>query len=117
LTSHYLHPCLEVRKYGILFSVCSFGNKHVTPRSLISKYLGNMVCVEGIVTKCSLIHPKIVRSVHYCPTTKKTMERRYTDMTSLEARPSSGVYPTKVCLFRSTVHTSYKKFTSKKTRL
>lgn len=73
----------------------SFGSRHVTPRSLTSKFLGNLVCVEGIVTKCSLIHPKIVRSVHYCPATKKTMERRYTDMTSLEARPSSGIYPTK----------------------
>ena len=46
----------------------------------------------------SLIHPKVVRSVHYCPATKKTMERRYTDMTSLDARPSSGIYPTKVSL-------------------
>ncbi|CAG5124843.1 unnamed protein product [Candidula unifasciata] len=73
----------------------SFGDKHNTPRSLTSKYLGNMVCVEGIVTKCSLIRPKIVRSVHYCPATKKTLERRYTDMTSLDAHPTSGVYPTK----------------------
>ncbi|KAK7487331.1 hypothetical protein BaRGS_00021420 [Batillaria attramentaria] len=73
----------------------SFGSKHVTPRSLTSKYLGNLVCVEGIVTKCSLIHPKVVRSVHYCPATKKTLERRYTDMTSLDARPSGGIYPTK----------------------
>ena len=46
----------------------------------------------------SLIHPKVVRSVHYCPATKKTMERRYTDMTSLDARPSSAIYPTKVSL-------------------
>lgn len=30
----------------------SFGNKHVTPRSLTSKYLGNLICVEGIVTRC-----------------------------------------------------------------
>lgn len=30
------------------------------------------------------MRPKIVRSVHYCPTTKKTMERKYTDMTSLD---------------------------------
>ncbi|KAH9494473.1 Zygotic DNA replication licensing factor mcm3 [Bulinus truncatus] len=73
----------------------SFGDKHNTPRSLTSKYLGNMVCVEGIVTKCSLIRPKIVRSVHYCPTTQKTLERRYTDLTSLEAIPSSAAYPTK----------------------
>lgn len=73
----------------------SFGNKHVTPRTLTSRYLGNLVCVEGIVTKCSLIHPKVVRSVHYCSATKKIMERKYSDMTSLDAIPSLAVYPTK----------------------
>lgn len=73
----------------------SFGNKHVTPRSLTSIYLGNLVCVEGIVTKVSLIRPKVVKSVHYCAATKKVMERRYTDLTSFEAVPSSAVYPTK----------------------
>lgn len=31
----------------------SLGNKHVTPRSLHSRYLGNLICVEGIVTKCN----------------------------------------------------------------
>lgn len=73
----------------------SFGAKHVTPRSLTSRFIGNLVCVEGIVTKCSLVRPKIVRSVHYCPATKKTIERRYTDLTSFDAFPSSAVYPTK----------------------
>lgn len=73
----------------------SFGSRHVTPRTLNSKFLGNLVCLEGIVTKCSLIRPKIVRSVHFCPATKKTIERRYTDMTSTSAFPSSTVYPTK----------------------
>lgn len=73
----------------------SFGSKHVTPRTLMSRFLGNMVCVEGIVTKSSLIRPKVVRSVHFCPATKKTIERKYTDMTSLDPFPSSGVYPTK----------------------
>ncbi|XP_058823410.1 DNA replication licensing factor Mcm3 [Topomyia yanbarensis] len=72
----------------------SFGNKHVTPRSLTSRYLGNLVCVEGIVTKVSLIRPKVVKSVHYCVATKKVMERRYTDLTSFDAVPSSAVYPT-----------------------
>uniref|UniRef100_A0AAY4B617 DNA replication licensing factor MCM3 n=1 Tax=Denticeps clupeoides TaxID=299321 RepID=A0AAY4B617_9TELE len=73
----------------------SFGSKHVSPRTLTSRFLGNMVCVEGIVTKCSLVRPKVVRSVHYCPATKKTLERRYTDMTSLDPFPSSAIYPTK----------------------
>ncbi|KAJ8008763.1 hypothetical protein DPEC_G00081790 [Dallia pectoralis] len=73
----------------------SFGNKHVSPRTLTSRLLGSVVCVEGIVTKCSLVRPKVVRSVHYCPATKKTLERKYTDMTSLNAFPSSAIYPTK----------------------
>ncbi|XP_062520384.1 DNA replication licensing factor MCM3-like [Corticium candelabrum] len=73
----------------------SFGNKHVTPRTLTSSYLGNLVCVEGIVTKCSLVRPKVVKSVHYCPATKKTVERRYSDLTTLNAFPSTSAYPTK----------------------
>ena len=73
----------------------SFGNKHVTPRQLTSRYLGNLVCVEGIVVKVSLVRPKVVRSVHYCPATNKFMERKYTDATSFEAVPSSNIYPTK----------------------
>lgn len=72
----------------------SFGSKHVSPRTLKSRFLGNTVCCEGIVTKCSLVRPKVVRSVHYCPATEKTMERRYTDLTSFDAFPSSSVYPT-----------------------
>lgn len=43
-----------------------------------------------------MVHPKVVRSVHYCPTTHKLMERKYSDLTSIEAFPSSTVYPTKV---------------------
>ncbi|XP_048841199.1 DNA replication licensing factor MCM3 [Brienomyrus brachyistius] len=73
----------------------SFGSKHVTPRTMTARLLGSVVCVEGIITKCSLVRPKVVRSVHYCPATKKTMERKYTDMTSLDAYPSSAIYPTK----------------------
>ncbi|XP_049612433.1 DNA replication licensing factor MCM3 [Syngnathus scovelli] len=73
----------------------SFGTKHVTPRTLTSRLLGSMLCVEGIITKCSLVRPKVVRSVHYCPATNKTMERKYTDMTSLDAFPSNSIYPTK----------------------
>lgn len=59
------------------------------------RYIGNLVCVEGIVTKVSLVRPKVVRSVHYCPITDKTTERKYSDLTSLEAVPTSAAYPTK----------------------
>lgn len=73
----------------------SFGSKHVTPRTLTSRYLGGVVCVEGIVTKCSLVRPKVLRSVHYCPATQKVLERRYADLTSYDAFPSNTVYPVK----------------------
>ena len=47
----------------------SFGSKHVTPRTLNASNLGNLVCLEGIITKCSLVRPKVVKSVHFCPAT------------------------------------------------
>ena len=47
----------------------SFGGKHVTPRTLNASNLGNLVCLEGIITKCSLVRPKVVKSVHFCPAT------------------------------------------------
>ena len=71
-----------------------FFAKHVTARTLTRKNLGNLVCLEGIITKCSLVRPKVVKSVHYCPATAKTMERSYTDMTSYNVFPSTAAYPT-----------------------
>jgi len=73
----------------------SFGANHVNPRTLVSDFLGHVVCVEGIVTKCHSVHPKLVKSVHFCPATKKTTERFYTDITSLDPMPSNFAYPTK----------------------
>ncbi|XP_014211542.1 DNA replication licensing factor Mcm3 [Copidosoma floridanum] len=72
----------------------SFGNKHTTPRTLTSRFLGNIVCVEGIVVTCSLVKVKVLRSVHYCSATKSTVERAYSDLTSFDAFPASSVYPT-----------------------
>ena len=42
-----------------------------------------------------MIHPKVVRSVHYCPATKKSLERRYADISSFDVMPTVNVYPTK----------------------
>ncbi|MES1904459.1 MAG: MCM DNA helicase complex subunit, partial [Paramarteilia canceri] len=41
------------------------------------------------------VHPKLVKSVHYCPATKKTMERNYSDATSLDPFPTNISYPTR----------------------
>lgn len=41
----------------------SFGSHHVTPRTLKSCYLNKLVNVEGIVSRCSVIRSKLVKSV------------------------------------------------------
>jgi len=47
----------------------NFGGSLVTPRTLTADHLCHMVAVEGIVTKCFLVRPKVARSVHFCPAT------------------------------------------------
>lgn len=49
-----------------------FGHHGVTPRSLTSEHLSKLMAVDGIVTKCSTVRPKVVRSVHYCPKTVRS---------------------------------------------
>ncbi|MFQ6639232.1 hypothetical protein Gotur_015707 [Gossypium turneri] len=59
-----------------------FVSRRVTPRELLSEFIGSMVCVVGIVTKCSLVRPKVVKSVHFCPATENFTVREYRDITS-----------------------------------
>ncbi|KHG27499.1 DNA replication licensing factor MCM3 -like protein [Gossypium arboreum] len=59
-----------------------FVSRRVTPRDLLSEFIGSMVCVVGIVTKCSLVRPKVVKSVHFCPATENFTIREYRDITS-----------------------------------
>ncbi|KAJ8762019.1 hypothetical protein K2173_006621 [Erythroxylum novogranatense] len=72
-----------------------FVSRRVTPRELLSEFIGSMVCVEGIVTKCSLVRPKVVKSVHFCPTTGNFTSREYRDITSNTGLPTGSVYPTR----------------------
>ncbi|GAB2279885.1 DNA replication licensing factor MCM3 2 [Dionaea muscipula] len=72
-----------------------FVSRRVTPRELMSEFIGSMVCVEGIVTRCSLVRPKVVKSVHFCPSTGKFMAREYRDITSTLGLPTGSVYPTR----------------------
>lgn len=72
-----------------------FVSRRVTPRDLMSDFIGSMVCVEGIVTRCSLVRPKVVKSVHFCPSTGKFLGREYRDITSTVGLPTGSVYPTR----------------------
>ncbi|EPQ28729.1 uncharacterized protein PFL1_03533 [Pseudozyma flocculosa PF-1] len=73
----------------------SFGDHHVNPRTLRSIHIGKMMSLEGIVTRCSLVRPKILKSVHYCEATTNFHQREYRDATMYGTLPpSSTVYPT-----------------------
>eukprot|EP00126_Sphaerothecum_destruens_P004012 Sdes_comp17880_c0_seq1m7143 len=82
-----LHGSLEIGLEG------SFGSRYLTPRGLNSRFISQMVCIEGIVSKCSLVRPKVQKSVHYCPQTQQFTEREYRDGLSLGGLPTNNVYP------------------------
>lgn len=75
----------------------SFGEFSVNPRTLCSLQLNHMVSLEGIVTKCSLVRPKVVKSVHYnefASDGPKWHFREYRDQTmSANSATTSNVYP------------------------
>ncbi|OLY85692.1 DNA replication licensing factor mcm3 [Smittium mucronatum] len=62
--------------------VGSFGSQHVSPRKLNANLLGKLVCIEGIVTRISLVRPKVVRSVHYSEKKQTFYAKNYKDQTS-----------------------------------
>lgn len=44
----------------------------------------------------SLVRPKVVKSVHFCPSTGEFTNREYRDITSHAGLPTGSVYPTRV---------------------
>ena len=70
-------------------------SQFLNPRLVRSHHLNKLICVEGIITKVSFIHPKMIKSVHYCPNTEKILERRYSDIFSLDTPATISNYPLK----------------------
>jgi len=52
--------------------------------------VNQLVTVQGIVTKMSLVKPKIQTSVHYCEQTKKGIVKYYNDNTNLSSLAEEG---------------------------
>jgi hypothetical protein len=44
----------------------------------------------------SLVRPKVVKSVHFCPVTGAFLSREYRDITTFVGLPTGSVYPTRV---------------------
>ncbi|KAG0683352.1 MCM DNA helicase complex subunit [Pichia californica] len=75
--------------------VGSFGAYSVSPRTINSSYLSKMVSIEGIITKASLVRPKIIKSVHYSESKNYFSSREYRDQTtSFNPINSVVTYPT-----------------------
>lgn len=72
----------------------SFGEYNCNPRTLASIHLNHMVALEGIVTKCSLVRPKVIKSVHYSEMGNKFVTREYKDSTMTVGATTTSVYPT-----------------------
>ncbi|KAJ6626860.1 ATP dependent DNA helicase [Mycena sp. CBHHK59/15] len=85
---------IDSKNYRIGFSG-SFGDHHVSPRTLHAAQLGKMISVEGIITRCSLVRPKMLKSVHYCPRTRFFHTRVYRDATTSTSNepPTTSVTP------------------------
>ncbi|OJJ47713.1 hypothetical protein ASPZODRAFT_1758104 [Penicilliopsis zonata CBS 506.65] len=72
----------------------AFGEFSCNPRTLGSSHLNRMISLEGIVTKCSLVRPKIIQSVHYSEKKDRFLARRYRDQTMTASGATSlNVYP------------------------
>lgn len=92
-------PVFNFDLNGVRFHVGlegSFGELHTNPRHLSSRLLSHMVCLDGIVTSCSLVRPKLLKSVHYSESMKSFLVKEYWDATMLNGMqlPGSTSYPT-----------------------
>jgi DNA replication licensing factor MCM3 len=92
LRDHQKHA-IEGKEYKVGFSG-SFGDHHVNPRTLRANHLNLMISLEGIVTRCSLVRPKMLKSVHYSPKNDNWVYRMYRDATTAShLPPTSAVTP------------------------
>ncbi|KAL4922724.1 MCM2/3/5 family-domain-containing protein [Aspergillus aurantiobrunneus] len=74
--------------------VGAFGEYSCNPRTLGSSHLNRMVSLEGIVTKCSLVRPKIIQSVHYNERKDRFVARKYRDQTmTASGATNMNIYP------------------------
>ncbi len=77
-------------RYRVTFEG-NLGRNLVTPRGLSSAMLHNLVGVQGIVTRVSVVRPKLVKSVHYCDKTNMSSIKEYNDDYDLSYEKNYGV--------------------------
>ena len=71
-----LKPGKPTIEYSLGFEG-SFGSNHVTPRQLTSRFIGKIVCVDGVVSSVSSVRSKLLTSVSYCAATGVYHEKKH----------------------------------------
>jgi len=61
----------------------TFGKNMISPRGLTANLANQLVCIQGIVTRVSIVRPKLTSSVHYCEETKQGQIKDYNDQYSI----------------------------------
>ena len=78
ISSDHKTDSKQSKKYKVSFEG-NFGTHYITPRGLKSDFLNKLVKVQGIVTRMSIVRPKLVYSEHYCEVTGKSSNKSYGD--------------------------------------
>lgn len=75
----------------------NMGKNFITPRGLKSSMINSLVRVQGIVTRMSIVKPKLSKSYHYIPDLKQGHVQNYRDQYSIEGQGefASKMFPTK----------------------
>lgn len=70
-------------EYKICFEG-AFGGSNITPRGLSSSTIGQLVRIQGMVTRLTNVKPKLLHSTHYCEATKSGQTESYTDCFAID---------------------------------
>jgi len=75
----------------------NLGRNFITPRGLKSSMINSLVKIQGIVTRMSIVKPKLSKSYHFIPATNQGYVQNYKDQYSIEGQGnfSSKLFPTK----------------------
>jgi DNA replication licensing factor MCM3 len=68
----------------------NFGRNHVKPRVLKADLINQFVNFDGIVTKMSIVRPRIYTSVHLCDATTRGLVKNYNDQNNLNQLAETG---------------------------
>ena len=69
----------------------NLGKQTVTPRGLKSGLMHKLVKLQGIVTSVTKVKFRLLKSTHYCETTKRTIHKEYNDVFSLRMNDEGNV--------------------------